>query len=350
VAIDDPDGLQADNVRYALLDNAARPALLVVTATGDLGREAFYVQQALAAAAGDPYQIVGASGAQLAAWDEARLSSQTAVVLLSTRGLERRGREALAAYARGGGGVLIAAGPDVDGEVVADVLGDDALLRIAPPADVRPALRALAPADARHPVFQPFGANASSLGLVKFQTVARIGGAGCQTLARFTSGEPALIDCPAGDGRALVIASDLNNRWNDFPLHATFVPFLHEAIRYLAGSHPHGADYLVGDAPAGLPRKPGIVTTAAEPGARVSVTSRARPRQVAINVDPREGDPTRISAEEFQNAVARLKDVGAIEARVEAVQQEDRQHLWRFMLMAMLAMLAIEGVVASRTA
>jgi hypothetical protein len=48
--------------------------------------------------------------------------------------------------------------------------------------------------------------------------------------------------------------------------------------------------------------------------------------------------------------VARLKDVGATEARVEAAQQEDRQHVWRFLLMAMLAMLAIEGVVASRTA
>jgi len=352
VAIDDANGLQADNVRYAVLDTAARPALLVVTATGDLGREAFYVQQALAAAAagGEPYQIAGVAGAQLSAWDEGRLSWQTAVLLLSTRGLERRGRETLAAYARSGGGVLIAVGPEVDGEVVADVLGDAARLRIAAPADVRPALRALAPADVRHPVFQPFGANASSLGLVKFQTVARIGGVGCQTIARFTTGEPALLDCPAGEGRAMVVASDLNNRWNDFPLHATFVPFLHEAVRYLGGGRPRAGDYLVGEAPAGFPRRPGIVTSAVEPGARVSSAAPARPRHVAINVDPREGDPARISIDEFQRAVARLKDVGATEARVEAAQQEDRQQVWRFMLMAMLAMLAIEGVVAGRTA
>ncbi len=352
VAIDDRDGLQADNTRYAVLDHAGRPSLLVVTATGDLGREAFYVQQALAAAAagGAPYQVAGASGAQLAAWDEPRLSAETAVLVLSTRGLERRGREALAAYTRGGGGLLIAAGPDIDGDVVADVLGAGVPLQIAAPPDAQPVVRTLAPADGRHPIFQPFGVNAASFGLVTFQTVARIGGTGCQTLARFTTGEAALLECAAGEGHALVIASDLNNRWNDFPLHATFVPFLHEAVRHLASGRARANDYLVADAPPGVPRTPGIATIAAAADAAVSAATQARPRRVAINVDPREGDPARISAAEFQSAVARLKDVGAAEARVEAVQQEDRQQLWRFVLIAMLAMLAVEGVVASRTA
>ena len=48
-AVDDREGLQADNVRYALLTGASRAAVLVVTATGDLDRDAFYVHQALAA-------------------------------------------------------------------------------------------------------------------------------------------------------------------------------------------------------------------------------------------------------------------------------------------------------------
>ena len=112
--------------------------------------------------------------------------------------------------------------------MAADVLGGSPL-RILAPLDAKPSVRTLAPADVRHPIFQPFGDNAATLGLVKFQTVARIGGRDCQTIARFTTGEPALIDCAAGDGRALVLASELNNRWNDFPLHPTFVAFVHEA-------------------------------------------------------------------------------------------------------------------------
>ena len=91
-------------------------------------------------------------------------------------------------------------------------------------------------------MFHAFAGNPASLGLVTFQNAARIGGASCQTLARFTTGDTALIDCPAGEGRALVMASDLDNRWNDFPLHATFVPFVHEAVRYLASGRAHAVD------------------------------------------------------------------------------------------------------------
>lgn len=347
VTIEDRDGVQADNVRYAVLENANRPSLLVVTSTGDLDREAFYVQQALAATAVDRrnFEIVGAGGAQLSTWSRENLALNAAVLLVSTRGLEHRGREALAEYVRAGGGVLIAVGPDVDGDVVGDLLGGGSVLRIVTPRDGKPEPRALAPADVRHPIFQPFRTSAATLSLVKFQNVARIEGSGCQTLARFTTGEAALFDCAAGEGRALVIASDLNNRWNDFPLHATFVPFLHEAVRYLASARPHLGDYLVGDVPPGVSATPGIATLP-EP----QTGAGRRPRRVAVNIDPRESDPARMSVEEFQSAITRLKDAGALDARVEAGQQEDRQHLWEYVLVMMITTLAVEGVVASRTA
>jgi len=99
-----------------------------------------------------------------------------------------------------------------------------------------------------------------SLGLVTFQNAARIGGSACQTLARFTTGDTALIEWSGRRRPRLVLASDMNNRWNDFPLHATFVPFVHEVVRYLASAHAHAVDYLIGDAPAGVRRAPGIVT------------------------------------------------------------------------------------------
>jgi aerotolerance regulator-like protein/VWA domain-containing protein len=343
VSVVDHEGLQADNVRYAILDESARPSLLVVTATGDLGREAFYVQQALAAGApaSAGYQVAGVGGAQLSTWDAARLAGQAAVLLLSTRGLERRGREALAAFTQGGGGLVIAAGPDVDGDVIADVLGGSPL-KIAASADDKPRLRMLAPADVRHPIFQPFGARAATLGLVKFQKLARIGGGQCQTLATFTTGEAAMLECAAGEGRAIVIASDLNDRWNDFPLHPTFVPFVHEVVRYASSARPRAGEYLVGDAPAGLSRAPGFATLKGAGSAGLA-------RRVAINVDPREGDPSRLSVEEFQAAVTRLKDAGASQERLEIGRQEDRQHLWLYVFMLMLATLVVESAVASRT-
>ena len=346
VAVDDPAGIQADNVRYAVLGGTGRPSVLVVTGSGDVAREAYYVQHALAA--GTPataaFQVASVGSAQLAGWSDDRLAAHAAVLLLSTRGLEHRGREVLASYARGGGGVLVAAGPDIDGDVVSDVLGSGSTLRIVTVNGTRPATRTLAPADVRHPVFQPFAGNSGTLGLVKFQNAARISGNACQTLARFTSGDTALIECPAGDGHALVLASDLDNRWNDFPLHATFVPFLHEVVRYLASARAHASDYLVGDAPAGVKKTPGFASWSdpARPGTAA--------RRIAVNVDPRETDPARLSIDDFQSAVTRLKEAGKPEARVEAREQEDNQHLWQYALALMAIMLTVEAVVASRTA
>ena len=346
VTVDDPGGIQADNVRYAVLGGVSKPSVLVVTGSGDASRDAFYVEHALAAGSpGDSaFQVTDAGAAQLAGWSEDRLGVHAAVFLLSTRGLERHGRELLAAYAQHGGGIFIAAGPEVDGNVVGDVLGAGSTLRIVTAEGERPAGRALAPVDGRHPVFAAFAGNPARLGLATFQNAARIGGTACQTLARFTTGEAALIECPAGEGRALVIASDLNNRWNDFPLHATFVPFLHEVVRYLASARAHSFDYLIGDAPAGVKRTPGIATL------RDAAPAGGAARTIAVNVDPRESDPARLSVEEFQSAVTRLKDASSLETRVEARQQEDRQHLWRFALAVMAALLAAEGVLAARTA
>ena len=345
VSVDDADGIQADNIRYAVIGGTGKPSVLLITGSGDTNRDAFYVQHALAAGtpADAAFQVAGAGGANLAGWSEDRLTPHAAVLLLSTRGLERRGRELLAAYAQHGGGLFIAAGPEVDGDVVADVLGAGSTLRIATVEGAKPAARALAPADGRHPVFQAFAGNPASLGLVTFQNAARIGGGACQTLARFTTGDPALIECPAGEGRALIMASDLNNRWNDFPLHATFVPFVHEVVRYLASARARSVDYLIGDAPAGVRRAPGIV-------ALTGAAAAGGTRTIAVNVDPRESDPARLSVDEFESAVTRLKAAGGLETRGEAREQEDRQHLWRYALAAMTLLLAAEGVLAARTA
>jgi len=344
VTVDDPDGIAADNARYVVLGGGSRPSVLVVTGSGDFAREAFYVQHALAAGtAGDAaFQVTGVAGAQLASWTDDRVASHAAVLLLSTRGLERRGRELLSAYVQAGGGLFIAAGPDVDSDIIADVLGSGSTLKIGAPADTRPVVRSRAPADVRHPVFHAFAGNTAILGLVKFHQASRIGGSGCQTLARFTTGDVALLECPAGEGPALVLASDLDNKWSDFPVHATFVPFVHEAVRYLASARAHASDYLVADAPAGVKKAPGFAT--------VGTGRTGASRRIAVNVDPRESDPARLSVEEFTSAVTPLKDAAGSEARVEARQQEDRQHLWQYAMAFMALLLVAEGVLAARTA
>ena len=346
VSVEDPDGVQGDNVRYLATEPAGRSAILVVTASGNLEREAFYVSHALAAKAADgpAYQVAGASGAGISKWDSTRLAEHAAVLLLTTRGLERSGRQMLAEYIRQGGGVFIAAGPSVDGEVAADSVGGGLTVAEQAPKGAARAQgrRALAPSDLRHPLFEAFGTSVASLGLATFDRIADIRASSCQTLARFTTGEPALLDCAVGEGRLLVLASDLDKQWNDFPRFATFVPFLHEAVRYLGGAGFHVSDYVIGRLPAGVAPNPGLTTTA-RPGG-------GPPRRIAVNVDPVESDPARLTPEEFQATVTRIKDAGKAQGRAEDSRQEDRQHLWQYALGAMLALMVAESFVAARTA
>jgi Aerotolerance regulator N-terminal/von Willebrand factor type A domain len=345
VAIDDPGGIAADNVRYALMSGATRPSVLVATTNGDLGRDAFYLQQALLAGQHrDDLEVVGVSAAKLSAWPEERLARHAVVCLVSTRGLEPRAREAVASFVASGGGLLVAAGPEVDGAIVADVLGAGAMLQITSESPAATPWT-IAPADLRHPIFQAFGAEVASLGLVSVRTAARINGRRCQPLAKFTSGDAAVLDCAAGDGHAVVVASDLNHQWNDFPLRASFVPFIHETVRYLSRSNVRGSEYLVGDRPAGVPPIPGVVNVPSSRGAAAG-----RPRTIVVNVDAREADPARMSDAQFQADVSRLKDAGAMDTRTSLAEQEGRQHLWQVLLALTIATLAVEGVVAARSA
>jgi hypothetical protein len=344
VNVVDPTGAAGDNARFVVLDTASRPSILVIGTAGDLNREAFYLEQALIAAGADgrSYAVEGAAAGELATWDQARLDAHTAVVLLSTRALEHHGRELLTTYLRSGGGMIVAASPDVDGDVLQEVLAGPKLAVVNPGAATPGSrvARTWGPSDVRHPVVRAFGSTQGALGLVQFQRVSTIRTDDCPVLARFTTGEPALVDCQSGDGHTLVLASDLDNRGNDFPLHATFVPFLHESVRYLMGGSDRAAEYLVADVPQGVPAVPGVATL---PGSRTS-------KLVAVNVDPVEADPGRLTTDEFTGAVTSLGGGAQAGARLQARETEERQHIWQYVLGIMLVMLAIESWVAARVA
>jgi len=337
--VDDPRGIPGDNSRLAFLAGASPASVLVVTTSGDLDKDAWYVRHALIAAASSQKAggVTGVSAAELGTWTDDRLSRFAVVAVLSSRGLERRAREHLAGYVASGGGLLIAAGPDVDGEVIADVLGTGSPLEIKG-ADSE--TLALAPADVRHPIFRTFGGDVASLSLVRFRNTARVSAANCQAIARFTSAEAAVLDCAIGPGHAVIVASDLNNRWNDFPIRASFVPFLDQTVRYLSNNSTRGADYLVDDVPSGVPAAPGVVT----------IDTGSGQRRAIVNVNPKESDLDRMLAADFYAFIERLRDSSASDARIELSEQESRQHLWQYLLAAALVALFAEGVVAARTA
>ena len=211
------------------------------------------------------FRCAGVAAGQLGSWTSAQTASFASVLLLSTRGLERRGRELLASYVAAGGGMLIAVGQDVDGDVVGDVLGAASKLRVQAPDDDRRRSR-VAGAGRRPssdvPAVRTGSGDArpgdgSSVSRHQRPRVAR-------RSRDSRTGEAALIEC--GTARVMRWCSPRtsNNRWNDFPLHATFVPVhARDGAVSVASARAQATEYLVGEAPAGAVPVPGIVTLGA---------------------------------------------------------------------------------------
>jgi aerotolerance regulator-like protein/VWA domain-containing protein len=332
VAVSDADGFAGDNVRYALTDSRGAPRVLIVSG-GPGSTAGFYLARALEAEdeSGTGFAVRTVHGPEFTAMTAADVAHYSVVAILSTHALDRRVRDSLRTFLSAGGGLLIAAAPDVDPSVLSTVL------------DWQPALTArdrsgagvLAVSDLRHPIFRPFDAVAANLGQVSFQRAWQLQpGASWRVIASYTQGMPALVERAAGQGRIVLFTSDLDRRWNDFPLHPAFVPFVQETVRYLGARAPETATYLVADVPAGVPARPGIVQTEG--------------RTLAVNIDVRESALDRVTPAQFTALVARSASRPSQQPARAAQQTEARQGFWRYGLMLMLAALVAECFVGSR--
>lgn len=347
VTVDDERGYPADNSRHLVLDPPEAASILAVTTLGNVSSEAFYLQRALMVNE-RAFMFTAIGVADLMQMSPERLTDHAAILLLGSRGIDRRGRDTLQGYVQRGGALFLVAGPDSD---------PDAPSRIFPDITLRARMRetmsvvSFAPSDARHPIFRPFGPLAGNLGRVRFDRSVQIDDApGAKVLARFSDGTPALLEYQPGSGRVLYFTSDLNRQWNDFPLHPTFVPFVQAVMRHLAAWREAPGEYLVADAPAGVRREPGVVSVPASrvAGGAVASANMPRTRRVAINVDTRESDLTRIGAEALIASIGRLDNDSVADAGDQQQGQEDRQRLWRYGLALMLVSLVLESALGRR--
>ena len=324
--VDDPAGFQADNARVLLLDPSSRARVSIVA--GADRESGLYVARALQSVDGDDgFDVEEQPATLLAGGSNQQQPRDAVVILLSTRGLDRKSRESLAAFVRNGGGLLIAASDDVEPAVLATIMG---WAGFSAAVEARPA-GALAPTDARHPIFRPFGALAVNLGEGRFDRTWTVRADGWEVLARFTNGSPALMERREGRGRVVLFTSDLSRRWNDFPLNPAFVPFTIETVRHAAGSSDRRRDYVVAEAPDGAAPEPGAYDVAG--------------RRITVNVDPRESAVAAMSAAEFEKLLQPADAAAAEPLALRAQQVEGRQSLWRYGLLLMMLALVAESVV-----
>jgi hypothetical protein len=147
----------------------------------------------------------------------------------------------------GGGGLLIALGPRASWPSARE-----AWLPAVPGAIVdrtRGAAAKLSGMDYGHAVFEPFRAPRSGdFSTARFYSYRGLKAAKDATvLARFDTGEPALIEKAIGRGRVVMFASTIDLSWNDLALKPVFLPFIHQLGRHLSGFREQPAYLTIGE-------------------------------------------------------------------------------------------------------
>ncbi len=407
VSLKGNDGLDIDNVRYARA--LLRDDVRVLLVDGDPRTvrhddELFYLEAALRP--GDR-EDSGAQVRTITSDELARLveSSQRdraasaielndfdVVVMANVPALPGEQVARLYRWVRDGGGLLIATGDRIDAAAY-----DRTMLPLLPqslrdPIDTTWGASSqdrdsralhLVKWEANHPIFAPFGKAAPEIADAKFFKVAVLGPTSRHpdtpnqdrsVLARFSNDGPALIETSIGSGRTLLFTSTLDRDWNDFPIHAGYLPFVHQAIRHLARKHgpTRGRDYLVGSSvtvPTGDLKKleirgphgisavfesdrlanrravrfgrtdhPGIYRVIGTD--QTGVTRQHDELAFAVNVDPRGSD----LAEASPTALPRSGSGGS----GIATSNQRRVELWHALAALVLLLLLAEGVLVQR--
>jgi hypothetical protein len=372
-----PDALPADNVFHFAL-SPAQPVPVVIAEREGPGDPSLYLSRALAI--GDaPRFDVKVGPLEQAAIDRLR---GRAVLVLNDTAAGPSNVAAIRRFVEDGGGLLIVSGDRGEWPAaMADLLPalpGDIVDRNAPRAGI------LATIDFSHPVFEPFRApHSGDFSSARFFRYRQLGVADAsQVVARFDDGTVALAERRVGAGRVMVWTSTFDTYWNDLALKPVFLPFVHGAIRHLSQYVEQAPWLTVGQVldpaslrPADVIRRSGTAADlrALTPsGAQVRLHAKApqalelteqgfyeiranddasERAVVAVNLDPVESDLTAIDPKEVVAAISGRAGGGPSEvalAELTPADQERRLSLWWYLLMAALALLAVETVMSNR--
>jgi hypothetical protein len=229
-----------------------------------------------------------------------------------------------------------------------------------------------------HPLFSPFAdprfSDFTKIHFWKYRRLDLATVPNARTLARFDSGDPALVEVPVGQGRLLVLTSGWQPSDSQLALSSKFVPLLYSILEQSGSLREQSAQYLVGDpvqvggpstntSPSFTVLAPDGSQTNAVSGRRFlqtdlpgiyTVTAGQSTQRFAVNLDPLESRTSPLAVEELERLGVQLKNRPQESAQqFEERQQkllnselENRQKLWRWLIVAALIVLLAETALA----
>ncbi|MBN1569140.1 MAG: BatA domain-containing protein [Acidobacteria bacterium] len=381
--VDDPY-LVRDNRFYMTFDARGKiPVIVVENPPSRGGREAsFFLSKALNAGSLSPYRLNVVS-------PQNPLISGSLVIWNNVPGGSAAVQKRLQDFVASGGGLAVVLGDFVQAAEFNRSFGSWLPVRMLESsvarrrAGDRPAEQYSLMTDIRmdHPVFQPFNRpHSGTFSSTRFFYHAVVSaGSGAEVVAKFDSGDPALITMNFEKGRVLLFASSADDASNDFPLKAVYAPFWQQTLRYLENfrepRHWHevgdiiNARELLMEAALRQSKKnpgpdesvvildPAKKRMALSPDPNLAVMEMAGFYEVrtmnlnaslAANIASRESDLTHGNAEEMTAGWLSTKQVTfAQEERLTPEEQDRNRHFWVFLLAGALLFLISESILSN---
>lgn len=234
----------------------------------------------------------------------------------------------------------------------------------------------LSEVDYQHPLFAAFAdPRFSDFTKIRFWRYRGLDAAqlpGARVLARFDSGDPAILEIPLGTGRLVVLAAGWHQEDGQLALSTKFVPMLYTLLEQSGAPPPPPLQYFAGDkviVPSGasVTAPDGSVTQlrpgetnfsgTALPGVYLASAGTTQAK-FAVNVDPAESRLTPLSPEELERLGAPVS-LGAAKAgdretarkiRLRNTELENQQKVWRWVIIGALIVLLTETLLAGRAA
>src|SRR5690348_4862557 len=354
ITIEPKDNLPQDDVfRFAVRREDPRRVLFLYAA----GRtnEPYYYKAAMESSPTTGLTVEVAPLERAAHQD---FSKYAFVVLNNAGDMDKDVAQALCAYVQKGGAALIALG------------GNSARAGKIPLAGERftseHVTQGAGYVDEQTPALAGVGRfqNVQFLESVQFQPKA-----GARVVAKLADGSPLLVEERMGEGRMLIFTSTLDNTTNDFPLHASFLPFVVQSGHYLAGGDEAQSSVAAGTAVAlRRTREQSASADVVGPDGKhelgigeaakalsfgllkegfyeVQRASGHRSLE-AVHADRRESDLSQIPAETLDlwrnTGSSQTAATGGVE------QQTVPWSLWRYVLAVALAAAIVESILATR--
>jgi hypothetical protein len=284
--------------------------------------------------------------------------------------------KAIKRFAEAGGDVVWVLKDATASKTLLDMIGaDNITVDEAPTRD----FALVARVETQHPLFAPFAdprfGDFTKIHFWKHRRMRPPADSGIRTLAWFDNGDPFLLERPLGKGRILIATSGWHPADSQLALSTKFVPLIDGLLRRPDGVLAE-AQYDVHDRVA-LPTAPatGGRTLSGPDGKPIDLAAAAgtfdatdrpgiyhlaiegRETPLAVNLSADEGRTTPLAVEDLERWGAKIgakpvpsDELITRERRLRLAELENRQKLWRWLIVGVLGLLAVETALAGRLA